>query len=158
VIEQFQLPRLRALPKEVRIFAGLVMLVLAVGYAHAIVYVYVTTRIVPKGIEERYRGSEQTALTPSPAGTAVDTSDITTRSADTPVAQPNSEQTKTRDAEYHSHAHTHDVGDLCDLGSHHALDRSVSSEIAKVHRRRAVRRNSRNLRRIVGNALSRQRF
>ncbi len=95
MIGQFELPRLRALPKEVRLFAGLVMLVLAVGYAHAIAYVYVTTRIVPKGIEERYRGSDQTALTPSPANTAVDTSDITTRSADTPVAQPNSEQTKT---------------------------------------------------------------
>jgi hypothetical protein len=95
VIEQFELPRLRALPKEVRIFAGLVMLVLAVGYAHAIAYVYVTTRIVPKGIEERYRGGEQTTPPPSATGTAVDTSDITTRSADTPIAQPNSEQAKT---------------------------------------------------------------
>lgn len=40
-------------------FAALIMVVLGVGYAHALVYVYVTTRIVPKGIEERYRGSNE---------------------------------------------------------------------------------------------------
>ncbi|GEM_PF-172064 len=52
------LPLLRNLPKEARLFAVLIMTVLGIGYAHALAYVYQTTRIVPKGIEERYRGTE----------------------------------------------------------------------------------------------------
>jgi hypothetical protein len=50
------------------------MIGLGVGYAHAVAYVYVTTHIVPKGIEERYRGTEDssssTALTNPPPDTA----------------------------------------------------------------------------------------
>jgi hypothetical protein len=39
-------------------FGGCIMLVLAIGYGHAIGYVYLTTHMIPKGIEERYRGTE----------------------------------------------------------------------------------------------------
>jgi hypothetical protein len=53
-----QLPSLRELPKEYRLLAALVMLTLSIGYMHAIGYVYLTTRMAPKGIEERYRGTE----------------------------------------------------------------------------------------------------
>ena len=43
------------------------MLMLFVGYLHAVGYVYLTTRMGPRGIEERYRGTEQhvSAATPS---------------------------------------------------------------------------------------------
>lgn len=62
-----QLPALRELPNEYRLFAGLVMLVLAVGYLHAVGYVYLTTRMGPRGIEERYRGTTKQV---SPASNA----------------------------------------------------------------------------------------
>ena len=52
------LPLLRSLPQEVRLLAAMIMLTLSVGYIHALVYVYQTTRMVPHGIEQRYRGTE----------------------------------------------------------------------------------------------------
>src|ERR1017187_10996509 len=55
------LPLLRNLPREAKLFCGLIMLVLGVGYVHALAYVFLTTRMIPKGIEQRYRGSEQVA-------------------------------------------------------------------------------------------------
>jgi hypothetical protein len=63
VREARTLPLLRNLPREAKLFAALIMLVLGVGYAHALAYVFLTTKAVPKGIEERYRGtqSESTA-------------------------------------------------------------------------------------------------
>jgi hypothetical protein len=57
VRETRTLPLLRNLPREARMFAALIMIVLGVGYAHALAYVYQTTRVVPRGIEERYRGT-----------------------------------------------------------------------------------------------------
>ena len=63
------LPLLRDLPKEVKLLALLVMLGLGVGYAHAIGYVYLTTHIVPKGVAERYRGSEISSQPKPPSQT-----------------------------------------------------------------------------------------
>lgn len=57
--EARSLPLLRNLPHDAKLFAALIMTVLGVGYAHALAYVYETTRIVPRGIEERYRGSNE---------------------------------------------------------------------------------------------------
>jgi hypothetical protein len=57
VREARTLPLLRNLPREAKLFAALIMTVLGVGYTHALAYVYETTHIVPRGIEERYRGS-----------------------------------------------------------------------------------------------------
>jgi hypothetical protein len=57
------LPALRDLPREYRLFAGFVMLVLSIGYLHAIGYVFLTTRMAPQGIEERYRGTQSQAET-----------------------------------------------------------------------------------------------
>ncbi|MDP4199175.1 MAG: hypothetical protein Q8922_05390 [Bacteroidota bacterium] len=59
------LPLLRNLPREAQLFAALIMLVLGVGYAHALAYVYQTTRMIPAGIEERYRGTESQAASAS---------------------------------------------------------------------------------------------
>ena len=59
------LPLLRNLPREVRLFAMMIMLALGLGYAHALAYVYQTTRIVPAGIEQRFRGTETNPSTES---------------------------------------------------------------------------------------------
>ncbi len=61
-----ELPLLRTMPKVVRMFAAFIMLTLAIGYAHAVGYVYLTTHILPKGIEERYRGTETSSANNSP--------------------------------------------------------------------------------------------
>ena len=61
------LPLLRNLPREVRLFAAMIMLALGLGYAHALAYVYQTTRIVPAGIEQRFRGTETNPSTESTA-------------------------------------------------------------------------------------------
>jgi hypothetical protein len=62
-----ELPLFRAMPKEVRMLAAFIMFALSIGYAHAIGYVYLTTHIVPKGIEERYRGTETVSPPPQSA-------------------------------------------------------------------------------------------
>ncbi|HET6401213.1 MAG TPA: hypothetical protein VFH95_07415 [Candidatus Kapabacteria bacterium] len=64
------LPLLRNLPREVRLFAAMIMLALGLGYAHALAYVYQTTRIVPAGIEQRFRGTETNPSTESTPSTA----------------------------------------------------------------------------------------
>jgi hypothetical protein len=62
------------------------MIGLGIGYAHAIAYVYVTTHIVPKGIEERYRGTEDSSLSAAMTNPPPDTASIGIGSAsDTPT-------------------------------------------------------------------------
>ena len=73
--EARSLPLLRNLPREAQLFAAMIMLVLGVGYAHALAYVYQTTRIVPKGIEQRYRGTESVADTAISSSTALPSSE-----------------------------------------------------------------------------------
>jgi hypothetical protein len=55
------------------------MLVLAAGYAHAVGYVYLTTRLQPKGIEERYRGTEQHAAPTASANISSEEAELATR-------------------------------------------------------------------------------
>lgn len=73
-----KIPFLREMTSECRSFVGLIMLVLMIGYVHALAYVYVTTHIVPKGIEERFRGTETSAT---------DTSTISQTTANDSTAQ-----------------------------------------------------------------------
>lgn len=101
----YQLPALRDCAKEIKLFASLVMLVLMVGYAHALVYVYVTTRIVPKGIEERYRGTEeQQTASVATAATSNDSSygisNYDTAATASPVKENEQPKTVTGELQY----------------------------------------------------------
>ncbi len=89
------LPLLRYLPGEVRAFAAMVMLVLGIGYGHALAYVYLTTRIAPAGIEQRFRGTPMSADTSMGAALpSEELEDTTIAAAPTPPA------TVTGDLEY----------------------------------------------------------
>lgn len=63
------------------------MLTLSIGYMHAIGYVYLTTRMAPKGIEERYRGTEaQRSAAPTP-NVSSEEAELSTKDT---IARPNS--------------------------------------------------------------------
>lgn len=49
---------LRTLPPQLKQLARWLLVVLALGYAHGLVFVFVTTGITPRGAEERYRGNQ----------------------------------------------------------------------------------------------------
>ena len=49
---------LRSLPPQIKRLTRWLLIVLAVGYTHGMVFVYVTTGVSPKGIEDRYRGNQ----------------------------------------------------------------------------------------------------
>lgn len=51
------LPLLRNVAPVVRSMAAIVMICLAIGYIHAVAYVFETTHMAPHGIQERYRGN-----------------------------------------------------------------------------------------------------
>ena len=51
---------LRSLPPPVKQLARWLLVVLALGYAHGLVFVFVTTGVTPRGAEERYRGNQST--------------------------------------------------------------------------------------------------
>ena len=50
--------RLRALPRDAKVFLTAFLLVLSIGYASGLSYVYLTTRMIPRGIAAHYAGSE----------------------------------------------------------------------------------------------------
>ena len=91
------LPLLRNLPPEARVFATLIMLVLGVGYLHALAYVFLTTHMVPKGIEQRYRGTESTIDTSSLSTAALPSSEAM---EDTSATAPSAPKTITGEIEY----------------------------------------------------------
>jgi hypothetical protein len=93
------LPLLRNLPREARLFAALIMLVLGVGYAHALAYVFQTTRMVPTGIEQRYRGAESTADTAFSSSAALPSSEEAEDTVAKTVA-PTPAKTVTGEIEY----------------------------------------------------------
>jgi len=69
------------LPKEAKLFAALIMLVLGVGYAHALAYVFLTTKAVPKGIEERYRGTQPTSAISTTSNLSSEEAEDTTQTS-----------------------------------------------------------------------------
>jgi hypothetical protein len=79
VREARTLPLLRNLPREAKLFAALIMVVLGVGYTHALAYVFLTTRAVPKGIEQRYRGTESASTTSAPSTLSSEEAEDTTK-------------------------------------------------------------------------------
>ena len=91
------LPLLRNLTQEAKIFATLIMLVLGVGYLHALAYVFQTTRMVPKGIEQRYRGTESTIDTSSLSTAALPSSEAM---EDTSISTLSAPKTVTGEIEY----------------------------------------------------------
>ncbi len=50
--------RLRALPRDAKVFLTAFLVVLTLGYASGLSYVYLTTRMIPRGIASHYAGSE----------------------------------------------------------------------------------------------------
>ena len=79
---------LRNLSKEFRWLAAAIMLTLAIGYAHALGYVYLTTGVVPKGIDERFRGTSQVADTSSSAALPSEELEDSSMAAAAPAAPP----------------------------------------------------------------------
>jgi hypothetical protein len=63
------------------------MLVLSVGYLHALAYVFLTTKMIPNGIEQRYRGTELVAENKSAALSSEEAEDAATTNG-TEVTQP----------------------------------------------------------------------
>jgi hypothetical protein len=49
--------RLRALARDAKIFLTAFLVTLSIGYASGLSYVYLTTRMIPGGIADRYAGS-----------------------------------------------------------------------------------------------------
>jgi hypothetical protein len=50
---------LRTLPPTLKTLARWALIVMAIGYAHGLLFVYHTTGVTPHGVEERYRGNQQ---------------------------------------------------------------------------------------------------
>jgi len=93
-MKPMRMPLLRTMPRELRLLAFFAMLTLSVGYAHAIGYVYLTTHIVPKGISERYRGTEQLPPAPQQPSTGIGSA------SDTPATSQPQTITATGDQQY----------------------------------------------------------
>lgn len=55
------LPTWRTLPSSARLLGRWVTIVQLVGYTTSLVFVWHTTRLVPAGVAERYRGADSTA-------------------------------------------------------------------------------------------------
>lgn len=61
---------LRTLPPQLKRLATWVLLVLAIGYAHGLVFVNYTTGLTPRGIAERYRGNQAATVVQDEAAPA----------------------------------------------------------------------------------------